>query len=103
MAAHWGSVCGPGFAGAVGMGSVQARSVSVRGVCRVLVVLGGQVIQQVLHGYAHIVESLFPENTLPVLCDLGDAVAGVVEHLPAAGGGEDQLGAPIWRSGRRSR
>jgi len=32
-----------------------------------------------------------------VLFDFGHSIAGVVERLPTAGGGEDQLGAPIGR------
>ena len=59
--------------------------------------LARRSLQEVLHGCAHVVEALFCEDDSPVLFDFGDSIAGVVERLPAAGGGKDQLGAPIGR------
>jgi hypothetical protein len=58
---------------------------------------GRQLIKQVLHGLAHGVEAVGAEEFAPVLLDLGDPVAGVVERLPAAPGREDQLCPPIVR------
>jgi len=54
-----------------------------------------QDIHQVLHGRAHVVEEMSPENVSPVLFDFGDSVAGVVKRLAAAGGGKDQLRSPV--------
>lgn len=38
---------------------------------------------------------LSPEKASPIVFDFGDPVAGVVERLAAAGGGKDQLLAPV--------
>src|SRR6476661_5946992 len=58
-----------------------------------------QHIQKVLHRGAHIVEASPCNDASPMVFDVGDPIAGVVERLPAAGGGEDQLGTPIGRIG----
>ena len=52
----------------------------------------GERVQQFLQGAAGAGEAFRPDDLRPVFLDLGDPVAGVVERLTAAGGGEDELG-----------
>ena len=47
---------------------------------------------QFLQGAAGAGEAFRADDLRPVFLDLGDPVAGVVERLAAAGGGEDELG-----------
>jgi hypothetical protein len=57
-----------------------------------LVVAGGEGVQQFLQGAAGVGEALRPDDLRPVLLDLGDPVAGVVERTAAAGGRKNELG-----------
>jgi hypothetical protein len=63
----------------------------------------GELVQQLLEGAAGIGEAVGSDHLRPVLFDLGDPVAGVVQRLAAAPGGKINLARPSEGSGRRSR
>ena len=54
-----------------------------------------QLVQQVLHHPAHVVEMRSAHGCPPVLLDLGDPITGVAESLPSARCRKDQLRPPV--------